>query len=109
MMLRAVKQARKAFSLLGPDEIRTRAERPVHVGLVADGIAAYAEMEDFLIPASVPYPPRAQLMEQVHRASDAGVPESVDLILYEPGVPCPPGAYTFRRADTGATMSEILH
>src|SRR5947209_3542761 len=109
MMLGVLKQARKAFGLLSPDEIRSRAARPLHVGLVADGSAAYAEMEDFLIPAGVQHASRVQLMEQVHRASDSDVPENVDLILYEPGIPCPPGAYTFRRGDPGATVSEVLH
>ena len=108
MILNTVKQARAAFTLLSPDEVRRRATRPLHIGLVADGSAAYAEMEDFLIPAEVTHATRLQLMERVHRASDADVPETVDLLLYEPGIPCPQGAFTFHRDDPGATISEVL-
>lgn len=108
MMLNTVKQARAAFALLSPSEIRLRAVQTVHIGLVADGSAAYSEMEDFLIPAGVPHPVRMQLMEQVHRSSDPGVPQNVDLVLYEPGIPCPRSAYTFHRDDPGATVREVL-
>jgi uncharacterized protein (DUF697 family) len=108
MMLNTVKQARAALALLSPGDITHRATKPVHIGLVADGSAAYSEMEDFLIPAGVPHAVRIQLMEQVHRSSDPGVPQDVDLVLYEPGLPCPRDAYTFRRDDPDATISEIL-
>ena len=53
-MLKVIKQARTAVSLLNSDEVRQRAERPVHIGLVAATGSGYAEMEDFLIPASAP-------------------------------------------------------
>jgi uncharacterized protein (DUF697 family) len=108
MLLNNVKQARAAFALLSPSEIRRCATQPIHIGLVADGSAAYSEMEDFLIPAGVPRPARMQLMDQVHRSSDPGVPQNVDLVLYEPGIPCPRSAYTFHRDDPDATVREVL-
>jgi hypothetical protein len=108
MILRTVKQTRATLTLLRPDEIRKRASRPLHIGLVADGSAAYAEMEDFLIPAGVSHAERLLLMERVHRASDSDVPETVDLILYEPGVPCPQGCFTYRRDNPADTVSEVL-
>jgi hypothetical protein len=108
MMLKTVKQARATFALLSPNEIRLRAAQPIHIGLVADGSAAYSEMEDFLIPAGVPHTVRMQLMQQVHRSSDPGVPQNVDLVLYEPGIPCPQNAYTFRRDDPEGTVREVL-
>ena len=108
MLLNNVKQARAAFALLSPGEIRLCAAHPIHIGLVADGTAAYSEMEDFLIPAGVPHGVRLQLMQQVHRSSDPGVPQDVDLVLYEPGIPCPQGAYTFHRDDPGGTVREVL-
>jgi hypothetical protein len=108
MLLRTVKQARAALALLSPDEIHSRAARPLHIGLVADGSAAYAEMEDFLIPAGVPHAARMELMDRVHRASDPDVPQTVDLILYEPGIPCPQGAYSYHRDHPQATVSEVL-
>ena len=108
MMLRAAKQLRTAFTLVRPDDIRRLATRPLHIGLVAEGSDAYAEMEDFLIPRGVPRTVHRQRMEQVHRANEPGVPPDVDLVLYEPGIPCPPGAYTVRRDGAPATVSEIL-
>ena len=108
MFLSTLKQARATLNLLSPDEIRNRAARPLHIGLVADGSAAYAEMEDFLIPAEVSHDDRMRLMERVHRANDPDVPEKVDLVLYEPGIPCPPGAFTYRRGHPEGTVAEIL-
>jgi hypothetical protein len=108
-MLNVLKQARAAFSLLRPQDIRESAERVVHIGLVADGSSAYAEMEDFLVPAGTPRPEWNLRMRQVHRANDPKVPDRVDLILYEPGLPCPQGAYTFHRGHPEDTIAEILH
>uniref|UniRef100_Q023Y5 Uncharacterized protein n=1 Tax=Solibacter usitatus (strain Ellin6076) TaxID=234267 RepID=Q023Y5_SOLUE len=108
-MLNVLKQARAAFSLLRPQDILESAERPVHVGLVADGSSAYAEMEDFLAPAGTPRAEWMRQMSQIHRANDPKVPERVDIVLYEPGLPCPQGAYTFHRGHPEDTVAEILH
>jgi uncharacterized protein (DUF697 family) len=108
-MLKVLKQARTAFSLLRPQDIREAAERPVRIGLVADGSGAYAEMEDFLVPADTPRPEWRVRINQVHRANDPQVPNRVDIILYEPGLPCPQGAYTFHRGHPEDTVAEILH
>jgi uncharacterized protein (DUF697 family) len=108
MILRTVKQARATFTLLRPDETLIRASRPLHIGLVAEGSAAYAELEEFLIPAGVTHAERLQLMERVHRASDPDVPENVDLILYEPGIPYPREAFSYHRDNPAATVSEVL-
>src|ERR1017187_5954955 len=87
-MLKMMKQARSAFSLLSADEIRQQAETPLHIGLVADGSGAYAEMEEFLVPAALPRSEWRRRMCQVHRANDADVPGKVDFVLYEPGLAC---------------------
>jgi hypothetical protein len=107
-MLQYIKQAKSALSLLNPDEVRQRANRPVVVGLVAEGSAAYADMEDFLIPSAVSHEMRMQAMQSVHRACDPGIPERYDLVLYEQGLPCPATAFTFFRDDPGRTVEEIV-
>src|ERR1017187_706159 len=107
-MLKIMKQAKAAFSLLSADEIVKQAELPVHFGLVADGSNAYAEMEEFLAPATLPRQEWRERMSQVHRANDADVPSNVDIVLYEPGLPCPGGSYTFHRGNAQATCAEIL-
>jgi uncharacterized protein (DUF697 family) len=107
-MLKLLKQARAAFSMLDADEVTKRAERPVKVGLVADGTGAYAEMEGFLVPESTPRPLWRQRMNLIHRANDPGVPPDVDVVIYEPGLACPQNAYTFHRGHPELTVEEIL-
>jgi uncharacterized protein (DUF697 family) len=107
-MLNVLKQAKSAFSLLSADEIRKQADLPVHFGLVADSSGAYAELEEFLAPSTLPRQEWRQRISQVHRANDANVPGHVDIVLYEPGLPCPAGAYSFRRGEEEATCAEIL-
>jgi uncharacterized protein (DUF697 family) len=108
MMMKVFKQARTALSLLNPEEVRSRAQRPVRFGLVASSDAAYAEMEDFLAPLQGPLEDRTYLLDQVHRAADAVVPDKVDLILFEQGIAAPPGTYTFYRRNPSATVGAIL-
>jgi hypothetical protein len=103
-MLKALKQARAAMSLLNPDEIRGRAERPVHIGLVATHPSSYEEMERFLYAGNDGPRPR-----RVHRAGDLEAPGSVDLVLYEQGIPAGKGSYTFHRNDPISTLEDILH
>jgi uncharacterized protein (DUF697 family) len=107
-MLKALKQARAAVSLLNPEEILNRARKPLHIGLVASSAAAYAEMEEYLLPASLPLEERTYLADQVHRVGDPGVPETVDLILFEQGIPASKGTYTYWRENPAATAAEIL-
>ncbi|MCU1234330.1 MAG: hypothetical protein JWP63_2297 [Candidatus Solibacter sp.] len=107
-MLNVLKQARAAFSLLNPQDIRESAERPIQIGIVADGSSAYAEMEDFLVPAGMPRREWTQRMNQVYRANCATPPSRVDIVLYEPGLACPQDAYTFHRDHPEITVAEIL-
>jgi uncharacterized protein (DUF697 family) len=107
-MLKAIKQARAAIGLLNPDEVRRRARQPVRIGLVAFDSAGYAAMEDFLAPAATPRERRLKLLEQVYRAGDPGVPDKVDVVLYQEGIPCPQDAYLLRFDDPAATIAEIL-
>jgi hypothetical protein len=107
-MLKLLKQARAAFSMLDADEVTKRAERPIRVGLVADGSGAYAEMEGFLVPESTPRPLWRERMNLIHRANDPGVPPDVDVVIYEPGLACPQNAYTFHRGHPELTVEEIL-
>ncbi|HXA51392.1 MAG TPA: hypothetical protein VNV86_13845 [Candidatus Acidoferrum sp.] len=107
-MMKMFKQARAALSLLSADEVRARAETPVHFGLVADSSGAYAEMEEFLVPHHLPRAERMLRIGQVYRANDAEPPAKVDVVLYEPGLACPDGAYTFRRGNAEETVREIL-
>lgn len=108
LMLNLIKQARAAFGLLNPEEVRRRAGRQIHVGLVASSEQGYSEMEDFLAPTAMPREQRIDLMGYVHRAGDEHVPAKVDVVLYEEGLQPARGAHTFHRADPSATIAAIL-
>ena len=72
-MLKLMKQAKAALSLLSADEIQNQAAKPLHIGLVADGSSAYAEMEEFLVPETMPREQWRARIKQVHRANDVDV------------------------------------
>jgi hypothetical protein len=99
-MANAIKQVRAVFGMLSPEEIRNRAAKPVTFGLVADNEQAFVEMEEFLAP------PTHGL---VFRAGYPGVPEKVDLVLYQDGAVGPKGTYTFHRDAPRRTAAEIVH
>jgi uncharacterized protein (DUF697 family) len=107
-MLKHFKQARAAISMLNPEGVRTRSNQPLHIGLVASTEAGYAEMEDFLVPASLPGEIRAEIMRRIHRASESAAPGSVDLVLYEHGILPPEGAFAFNRVNPAETVSAVI-
>jgi len=99
-MLNLLRQARSALALLNPDEVRSRAERTVSIGLVAASEAGYSSLETFLASGGGP-------RELIFRASRAGVPDRVDLVICEAGIEPPRGAYQLDPADPGDTLGEI--
>jgi hypothetical protein len=107
-MLRYVKQARAALGMLNPEEVRKRATRAVHIGLVAANEPGYEEMENFLVPESLPREQRIDMMGRVQRASDPNAPSEVDLVLYQGGIEVPAGAHPFHRGNLETTVKEIL-
>jgi uncharacterized protein (DUF697 family) len=107
-MNKVLKQTKAAFSLLNPGAILMQAETPIHFGLVADGSSAYAEMEEFLVPATLARQEWRHRMSQVHRANDPDVPSDVDIVLYESGISCPNSAYSFHPGHPEETWAEIL-
>jgi hypothetical protein len=107
-MLDVLKQVRAAFSVLNPEEVRQRAMRSVTIGLVATSDRGYNELEQFFLPASLPAAARESLRAAIYRAGDTQVPPKVDLVLYEPGLFVPEGAYHYNRNDPDSTVQEIL-
>jgi hypothetical protein len=103
-MLKLFKQARAAVSMLNAVEVRKRADRPVHVGLVARHGAHYAEMED-LLSGGDPHQPSADC---IHRAGDANAPGSVDLVFYHSAVARDPGTYTLDPHNLSGLVGEIM-
>src|SRR5208283_3554530 len=98
-MLTLLKQARNALALLNPEEVRSRAGRPVTIGLVASSERAYEQLEDFLAGGGS--------RELLFRAGTEGAPERVDLVICEAGFDAPPEAYALDPAAAGGTLAEI--
>lgn len=107
-MFKILGQVRAAISLLNPAEVRKLAGRRVDIGLVAASPAGYAEMEDFLVPAAIPHQTRLKLMECLHRSGDPDGPKRCSLVLCQPDVPTPKGAFQFHPDDPARTLDEVL-
>jgi hypothetical protein len=99
-MLTLLKQARSALALLNPEEVRSRAERLVTIGLVASSDRSYALLEDFLAGGGGP-------REFLFRAGHASAPERVDLVICEAGIEPPPGAYALDPSAPGEMLAAI--
>ena len=104
-MLREIK---RAISTLRPDEVRHTADRRLAIGLVATTAAAYTALESFLAPPELSSDRRAEVLSMLHRASDPGIPERFDLVLYEHRLPRAENAFTFYSHDPDRTVKEIL-
>jgi uncharacterized protein (DUF697 family) len=102
VMLKAMKQARAAFSLLSPEDIRDRSRRAVRFGLVAASPGGFEAMEDFLLSAGAPN-------GHVFRAGDPKSPADVDLVLYQKDIDNPPGTYIYDPDDQEGSVAAILH
>jgi hypothetical protein len=107
-MLKALRQVRAAVSLLNPDQVRRMCETPPEVGLAARTSAGYAAIEDFLLPAPVPHAARLAMMSHLHRVGEPGAPEKFDLVLCEPGVPCPPGCSLLDPNNAEFSLRQII-
>jgi uncharacterized protein (DUF697 family) len=108
-MLKSLKQARTALSMLNPDEMRKRAARDLHIGLVARTDSGYERLENFLADHDRSRETRLGILGSAHRATDQQVPPQVDLVLYEPGLHPHPGAYVLHRDTPSETVHQILH
>jgi hypothetical protein len=104
-MLRDIK---RAVSNLSPHEVRQTADRRLALGLVATSAAGYAAIENFLAPPELSRERRADVLSMLHRASDPGIPDRFDLVLYEHRLPRAENAYTFYSHDPARTVKEIL-
>ena len=100
VMLKLLKQAKAALARLDPADVANRAQRTVRVGLVAGSAESYARMEESLRVGNGG--------SAVYRASDAEVPGDMDLVLFDPDMPAPRGAYTLHPDDPDATVRALL-
>jgi hypothetical protein len=107
-MFATFRQARAAISHLNPAEVRRDAARPVRVGLIAATEYRYAAMEETLVPAAADHDDRIRAMSAIFRGGDPEAPATVDLVLYDEGIPAPKGAYVLYAQDLAATLDAVL-
>lgn len=108
MALGLVKQIKQAIEQLNPAEVREEADRDVIVRLTATCPEAYAEIEDFLVPASITPARRSEVLDCVFRAEDEGAPKAGDIEIYEHGLQKPKGAFVFNPDKPRRMVDEIL-
>ncbi len=108
-MLKHIRQARAAISMLNPEEVRKRANRSLDVGLVAHGEHGYREMEDLLLPSEMDQEGRLQLVPRLHRAGDPDAPEKVDVVMYHHGVQRDEGTYTLDARHPEVLVDQVMH
>ena len=95
------------ISRLRPDEVRVTAERPVSIGLHAFSAPGFAQMEEWLAPASISDAKRWQVAGMIHRAGDPQAPSRFDVELAVPGL-ARPGAIVFHPDDPRKTVAHVL-
>ena len=108
MALSLLKSLRSAYSSLNPEEVRKLAERSIAIELVADSEEAYSTMESYFLPAKTFEQDRALGLITLHRAPNPNRPAKADLTIFEQGVACPRGAFTFYVENPERTIDDIL-
>jgi hypothetical protein len=106
-MMKSLKQFRSAIGMINPEAVYLRSIRRLAVCLVAADATGYAEMEDFLLPAEMHPARRAAALQRVYHADDPDTPEFFDLVLYQQGIPVPPGGLVINRAAPEETLALV--
>jgi len=108
MALALLKSLRSAYSNLNPEEVRKLASRHLAIELVADSEEAYAAMEAFFLPAKTFDADRALGLTTLHRATNPNRPARADITIFEQGIACPHGSFTFYAENPERTIEDIL-
>ena len=108
MAKQALQQVRQAVANLNPDDVRGTAERPLAIRMVASSSTGYAAIEDFFSPPGCSREKRFEQVQALYRSGDPGAPDEFDLEIFEPGLPCPVGAFSFSREDPDRLVTEVL-
>lgn len=104
----------KAIRSVNPDEVRSMANRTVHIGLMATSEARLNEMWFWLAPAEISDAKRQTLAGMVHplgpKLPDMPPPPArLDIEIWEPGIrPKPDHAFTYYPNNPQQTVDEIL-
>ena len=103
-----LKSLQSAYSNLNPEQVRQLAEKPLAIELVADTEEAYSYMEAYLLPAKTFAADRVTGLKTLHRTTNRNKPAAADITIYEQGIACPRGAFTFYADRPEQTVCDIL-
>jgi hypothetical protein len=93
-----LKDIKNAYSNLNPGGIRELADKPVSVGVLAESDDTFLHIKRFLQPVG-------GMVTHVAQGTEA---PAFDVLICEPGVPCPADAYVFHPRDTERTVDAVL-
>jgi hypothetical protein len=96
--LSLLKDIRNAYSNLNPDSVRALAARTISIGVIAANDSSYHYIRKFLQPSG----------GTVQQVAESGDVNGFDIVICEPGVPCPAHSFVFHPRDTARTVEEIL-
>lgn len=101
-------EIRQAISNLDPNELRTQAEQPLSISLVAPTQDRLWHMESFLCPPDLSPARRAVISSMLHRGGASGQSGRHDLEIYDASVLRPRTAFPFEAEDPYYTVRQIL-
>jgi hypothetical protein len=93
-----IKDIRNAYTNLKPGSVRDLAERGVSIGIITSADEKADFVRSFLGPTEA----------MVERVTEMAPPENFALLLAEPGLPRPHGAFEFRFSNPDSTLESIL-
>ncbi|MDX2178032.1 MAG: hypothetical protein SFV18_00475 [Bryobacteraceae bacterium] len=101
-------QLRQAAGKLNPNEVRSSADRPVHVHLRARSEAAYESMIRFLVPDSLSDIKKRAVAVNIHLEGEEGGPGQYDLRLVERGLRVAPDEFVWDGGDERTLVKDVL-
>src|SRR5258708_621545 len=104
MALAVFRQVKRSFAGLNPQEVRSAADRPVRVGLVAASPESVGRMENYFAPAHLSPERRAEALRSLIRSGN----EACDVVIYEASLLRPSKAYSFDPESPDDCVRKIL-
>lgn len=110
MNLDLIKDIKTAYSNLNPGGVRHLAEKPVSVGVLAESDSSFLYIKRFLQPVGgmVTHVSPVDISTDDSEAVGRSLGTTFDVLICEPGIPCPAHAFVFHPRDTTRTVEEIL-
>jgi len=109
MSTRILRQIREAIEQLNPNDVRENAERRLTIRINAATSSGYAAIEDYLVPRTVSHKKRIEIVNFLLRAGDPGMPQRIDIDIYEEGLtPATGDGFVFSPSHPDRLVQDIL-